>query len=197
MVEEQFAQQPPNIEIPRPDIQQQSFEEKKSNWKLWLFIGLGTVILISGILYFFLGFNANDIENLPETMGQNQSLGVVLDENCDAFTNNLNSCTKYKCQFTHPFTGELMIKEILGISENKCGYVEEMPNNGEMNCEYTEDMRKAAAQYYVDLESGSFGVEINGTLGGDTQIKYTIDGKEVDNPLQEALDNGQCTISGY
>jgi PBP1b-binding outer membrane lipoprotein LpoB len=124
---------------------------------------------------------------------------VSLDANCDAFPEKLDSCTKYKCQFTHPMTGETMEKEILGIIDGKCNYVEQMPNNGLMECKYTESMRKAAAKYYEDLASTeSSGTSVKADLGsGEVETKYTIDGKEVANPLQEAMTNGQCVISGY
>ena len=124
---------------------------------------------------------------------------VSLDANCDAFPEKLDSCTKYKCQFTHPMTGETMEKEILGIIDGKCNYVEQMPNNGLMECKYTDSMRKAAAKYYEDVAAAeSSGTSVKADLGsGEVETKYTIDGKEVSNPLQEAMTNGQCIISGY
>ena len=78
---------------------------------------------------------------------------VTLDANCDIFPDKLETCAKYKCQFNHPFTGETMEKEILGVIDGKCNYVEQMPNNGKMECKYTESMRKAAAKYYADVHS--------------------------------------------
>jgi len=119
--------------------------------------------------------------------------------NCDTFPDMLNSCTKYKCQFIHPFTGETMEKEILGIIDGKCNYVEQMPNGGQMECKYTESFRKIIAQYYKDtLTAESIGFDINIDLGsGEQETKYTIDGKEIANPLQEATDTGVCIISGY
>jgi len=122
-----------------------------------------------------------------------------LSANCDAFPDMLSSCTKYKCEFIHPFTGEAMGREVLGIIDGECNYIEQMPNGGQMECKYTESFRKVIAQYYKDnLNAESSGFEINIDLGSDEVVtKYTIDGKEVENPLQEATDNGFCTISGY
>jgi len=119
--------------------------------------------------------------------------------NCDAFLDMLTSCTKYRCQFIHPLTGETMGKEILGMIDGKCNYVEQIPNGGKMECKYTESFRKIIAQYYKDMEyAESIGFEANINLGSGEQItKYTIDGKEVANPLQEATDTGICVISGY
>jgi uncharacterized protein YxeA len=117
---------------------------------------------------------------------------------CTEFPDMLENCTKYTCQFTHPLTGGKMTKEILGVVNNTCSYTEEIPNNGRMNCNYTESMRKAVAQYDRDLANAtSSGTEVSSNLGGETKITYTIDGKRVENPSQEALDEGQCKISGY
>ena len=91
-----------------------------------------------------------------------------------------------------------MTREIVGIADGKCSYIEQMPNNGEMSCKFTETMREGVAQYYKDVakaESGGTSVQTNSN--GESQIIYTIDGKQVKNPLQEAILNGQCVVSGY
>ncbi len=124
---------------------------------------------------------------------------VVAAANCDAFPDKLSSCTKYKCQFVHPFTGETMQKEITGIVGGKCNYVEQMPNNGKLECNYTTSQRTAAAQYYKDVAAAeSTGTSMNLNLGsGEQKTTYTIDGKEVENPLQTFTTDGTCVISGY
>lgn len=118
---------------------------------------------------------------------------------CDAFPNKLDACEPFSCEFEHPFTGEMMEKKITGLSNGKCKYTEEMPNNGRMDCEYSESLRKAVAQYHRDLATAeSAGTSVKADLGnGETETTYTIDGQEVENPLQEAMDSGACTISGY
>jgi hypothetical protein len=115
------------------------------------------------------------------------------------FTDKLSSCTKYKTTFKHSLTEETLEKEILGIISDKCNYVEQMPNGGKMECKYSESERMAAAQYYEDIASvESAGTNINANLGsGELKTTYTINGKVVDNPLQEALNTGVCVISGY
>ena len=120
-----------------------------------------------------------------------------ISDNCDAFPNKLELCESFSCKFEHPFTGEMMERKIVGLVSDKCQYIEEMPNNGKMDCEYSESLRKAIAQYYRDIavaESVGTGVEAN--LGsGDVKTTYIIDGKEVENPLQEAMNSGECVIS--
>ena len=120
-------------------------------------------------------------------------------DGCDAFPNKLDLCESFSCKFEHPFTSEIMEKKIVGSVNDKCQYTEEMPNNGRMDCEYSESLRKAVAQYYRDLAiAESFGTSVNADLGsGDVKTTYTIDGKEVENPLQEAMVSGQCVILGY
>lgn len=129
--------------------------------------------------------------------GTQQTASIA--ENCNTFPDKLDSCLPYKCQFQHQLTGQTLIKEITGLNGDKCSYSEQMPNNGNMECQYTENMRKAVAQYYKNMASAeSVGTSVNINLGsGEQKTKYTIDGKEVENPLQEAMDTGQCVVSGY
>lgn len=112
---------------------------------------------------------------------------------------NLESCQACTQKFTHPFTGESLEKRIEGIIDGECLYIEEMPNKGKMECRYSEESRKAVAQYYRDLAGAeSFGTKANTSAGtGKSEITYTIDGKEVKNPLQECMNDGTCVVSGY
>ena len=121
-------------------------------------------------------------------------------KDCADFLARLETCTPYKCTFVHPFTGQRMEKRIVEYKNKKCAYTEQMPNGGKMECAYTDSLRKAVAKYYSDLEAAqaagkSTGETVHIAPGGKT--RYTIDGKEVENPLQTALDSGQCKISGY
>ena len=115
------------------------------------------------------------------------------------FADKLSSCEVYKTTFKHLFTGETLEKEILGLIDGKCNYVEEMPNGGKMECKYTESQRIAVAQYYKEATNAeSVGTSISASLGSDqTQTTYTIDDKVVENPLAEAMNSGVCIISGY
>jgi hypothetical protein len=117
----------------------------------------------------------------------------------DLFSNNLASCKAYKTNFVHPFTGETMNKEIFGIVDGKCKYIEQMPNGGQMECKYTESERVAIAKYYLDIaKESSTKIKISfGLTQGSVKSTYTVNGKEVSNPLQEALNNGACMVSGH
>ena len=111
----------------------------------------------------------------------------------------LESCEVFAQGFTHPLTGDLMGKNIAGIADGKCLYIEDMPRGGKMECRYSEASRKAVAQFYRDTANAkSSGTQVRISLSdGKQERKYTIDGKEVTNPLQASLDNGTCVTSGY
>ena len=116
---------------------------------------------------------------------------------CADFPDKLDSCTKYSCKFLHPFTGEEMTKQILGLENDKCHYTEEMPNDGKMECYYPSSLRKAVAQEYKDLQSAQ-DTSVSVKIGSEgTKVTYTVDGKTVSSPSQEALDSGACVVSGY
>lgn len=134
------------------------------------------------------------IPSSTESSNQNQSQNPEI-----IFADNLNSCTVYKTSFKHPLTGETLKKEIMGIIGGKCVYREQMPNGGEMECNYAESERVAVAKYYKNLaaaESASTSLETNLT-SGEQKVAYTINGKDVENPLQEAINSKICVISGY
>ena len=192
--------------------------KKLFNFLLILIIGVVVIGLIGGGIFFFTFQNNNvnsdteinsgdlltdketekDSEQLVEEIQNIEPLGSELIA-CDAFPDKLDSCEVFSCEFEHLFTGEMMEKKIIGLVNDKCKYTEEMPNNGRMDCEYTESLRKAVAQYHRDfIASESVGISIKADLeSGDVEATYNIDGKEVENPLQEAMSNGQCVISGY
>ncbi len=111
----------------------------------------------------------------------------------------LELCEVYAQKFIHPFTRDSLEKKIEGIVDGKCLYVEGMPNGGKMECRYSEESRKAVAQYYRDTANAqSSRTEVRLSLdSGKQETKYTINGKEVANPLQESMNSGACVISGY
>jgi hypothetical protein len=138
-------------------------------------------------------------QEVPTEQVQEEPPAEIELSGCDAFPDKLDACEQFSCEFEHPFTGEMMGKEVIGLVDSKCQYTEEMPNNGRMDCEYSESLRKAVAQYHRDLVAAeSAGTSVKADLGsGETETTYTIDGQEVENPLQEAMNSGACTISGY
>jgi len=104
---------------------------------------------------------------------------------------HLEECKELKQEFTHPFTGQPTESNIVGMVDGKCLYREEMPNNGMMECKYTEDVRKAVANEYREMGSMQ--------EGNMVKMKSTsiVDGEEVESPLVKAMNDGTCVISGY
>jgi len=119
---------------------------------------------------------------------------------CSGFADKLSSCEKYTCEFIHPIIPQNMKREIVGIVWWKCAYIEEMPNWGQMQCKYTEVQRKIAAKYYnyiSNLNGNTFTTKVTGFLGSWVEATSTVDGEEIENPLQTYLNDWTCTISGY
>ena len=114
------------------------------------------------------------------------------------FADKLETCKPYKGSFDHPFTGEKLTREIMGMASSKCVYIEGMPVGGKMECKYSKDSLSSIAQYYRDsVNADSFGVNISGSITDSTpETTYKINGQIVDNPLQESMNNGDCVISG-
>lgn len=115
----------------------------------------------------------NDLENLLDKE-KNNSI------ECPDLADNLENCAEYSCEFTHPFTSEKLERNIVGFEEKQCIFVEKMPGDGELRCEFDEATRKKVAEFYrVALGSDDLGAS------------------ETENPLEEATINGTCIISGY
>lgn len=138
-----------------------------------------------------------------EAEGIKENIAVTMDEPEPPydmeFIDKLERGVPYVGTFKHPFTGETLKREIIGIEGDKCVYIEEMPGGGRMECRYSESQRGAVAKYYKDiLSSKSWETDAHLTPDKETtKITYKIDGKEVENPLQEAIDSGACVIKGY
>lgn len=119
---------------------------------------------------------------------------------------NLDTCDEYSQTFIHPFTGTEMVRRVMGVKEGKCLYTEQMPNNGSMECKYTKEYRVAVAEYYRKLADAELSdkkvetkVEAKMSSNGEQEAKntYLIDGKQVENPLDKAMNDDICMISGY
>jgi hypothetical protein len=117
---------------------------------------------------------------------------------CPDFPAKLDTCSPHTCTFTHFFTSGKMERKIVGLRADTCSTVEQMPGTGRMECAFPPAMRKEAAQFYrlmaaADVNGST--VDTKTTTGpGGTKSTTTIDGKEVKNPLQQALETGVCKI---
>lgn len=112
----------------------------------------------------------------------------------------LEICEMFSCVFEHPFSGTKMNKHILGLEDNgKCKTQEEMPNKGRMTCQFSEKQRKEVAAYLRKTAKAET-IESKTTVdivGGKSKQIEKQDGKTVKNPLNEAMQDGTCVVSGY
>lgn len=167
-----------------------------------LFISLTTLATISGLSYF--GFRYFLTPKPSSSINQVVEKKATSNPTCDLLADNLQSCTPFKCQALHPFTNTFMQKEIVGLVETKCLYRDQMPNNGLMECKFSESTRLAMAKsFQTEIEAMSSGKSMESSLSvdlvtGESQTTHSIDGQVVtDNPLQTALTDGTCVITGY
>lgn len=115
------------------------------------------------------------------------------------FAAKLKSCQASTTEFVHMLTNEKMKRIIEGVSEGKCIYIEEMPNNGRMTCRLNETDRKEYATYFEEIAAGN---EIStsaeaGTTADTSTSTTVVDGKPLSFDPNTLFTNGSCEISGY
>jgi hypothetical protein len=196
--------QDPNQSILNPES---TVKNSKSPKKAIFIILLLLVLVALGIGGYFYISNQNanlaELENeitTPLTTPMPTVTPEVVSEvaECAEFAQMLETCTPYTCQFTHPLTGTLLTREIVGIEDGTCVYNEQMPENQVLSCNYSLEVRVAVANYYRDIMSTETVGEDTETSGFGSELgapkSYTIDGVEVNDPNQEALDRGECSV---
>jgi len=117
---------------------------------------------------------------------------------CPDYAAKLDSCSPYTCTFTHPITGDILERKIVGLAAGNCATVESMPGTHKMTCQLPPETRKAVATFFRAAQSAAAaGQSVGGTLKkGDRHLEATttIDGTPVANPLQRAFEAGVCQI---
>ena len=138
----------------------------------------------------------DDIVSVDVKLGTKLTNAV---NSCGDYADRLEKCESFQCQYSNPIFGSTMTKQIIGIENDKCHTVEEMPNKGMVDCKYPMTKIKAIAQYLRNLSvAQSSHIKISVSFGDKLKTKEEIDGKEVKDPLQESMSNGDCimTIKG-
>ena len=159
--------------------------------------GIETTIsdLLPGATYYFaltaLDSEENESENYstevefllpfselePESINEEKSIDetpVKQDIPCELLPEKFITCEEYTCQFVHPMTSQRMNRTIEGMIEGKCKFIETMPNDERLECDFTEEMQRTMSQYYQKI----------------------VAGQETENVLQKAIDKGYCVILG-
>ncbi len=114
---------------------------------------------------------------------------------------SIQDCTAIVQPYVHPMTGEKLERRITGMKNEKCNYVVTMPKGGKMDCNFPQDKLKDMTDYFNNSTRYKNARIKSSTRFVDgkpvTTNKYFIEGKEIRNPMQESLDNGECVVSGY
>jgi len=135
---------------------------------------------------------------------------------CSVWPDKLQYCVKYKCQYIHPFTQEVMTREISGFSGDLCVYKENMPGGFVMTCQFPHNLRLDVADYYRSIDEDAIisvegkvsfsesqvtylapGVTVNGSsqVATGSTLRFLEDQTETANPMERALNGGICQIS--
>jgi hypothetical protein len=115
-------------------------------------------------------------------------------ESLSYLSDKLRACEPMTCNFDHMMTGDSMQREIVGMVGGKCQYKKETPGGGELICNYDENLRKRAADYYWKMINADNVSSSTSSDGESIESKTTIDGEVVDDPLNEALESGACEV---
>lgn len=145
-------------------------------------MGVFAVIIISlGTFLFFQGDEEKEIPQIEEQIEESVKESVI-SEDCNDFADKLESCEPFSCEFEHPLAESfgiedtIMKRNIVGLTEDgKCNYIEELPNDGEMECNYSDETKIVAVKSFRGLEL--------------SEEEYNI--------LQNAWNGEECVISGY
>lgn len=145
-------------------------------------------------------FSAENLLQLPEEILELANPGVEPDNGhlYTGFAAAIYNCANYEEQFVHPFTGDSLTRRVVGPGDDSCRVEEGVPGNMLMVCNYSFDRLPAVADFYAHPEKLENAKVSSSTrlVDGEpvTTTIYTIDGKEVSHPVNEALAAGECAV---
>ncbi len=121
---------------------------------------------------------------------------AIADE-CDAYVAHLKDCTSFVCTFKHPFTGKPMQEAVGGVAGGQCKTTEQMPNKGKTECSLSPARRVAVVEE-LRMMAAAKTVESEGKGDATGKMKTTVKavGKPVHDALRDAMNAGECEISG-
>ena len=156
-----------------------------------------------------------DRKDFGEAMGRLINLKERINT-CQNLPGKIEHCAPYTCEMSHPLFDVFITRHsISGMKGGKCHYEQTMPNNGLMACNLSVEQRNNFAQLNRDMFSGksiesksSANMEGAWKWNSDGKTKsytkvtkkktsYKVDGKETKNMMNDALENGDCVITGY
>lgn len=110
-------------------------------------------------------------------------------------------CEEYNETFRHPWTGDQMRRTVFGIIEDRCHFGEQLPGGGLLTCQFSMERLPAVADFYANAEKYE-NMEISSNTEffdgvAVTTNTYIVDGEPYDHPIDVALRDGECVVSGY
>ncbi len=145
-------------------------------------------------------FSAANLLQLPEEILEFAEPGIEPDDGqrYTGFAAAIYNCTDYEEPFEHPFTGDSLTRRVVGPVDDACRVEEDVPGNMLMRCNFSNDRLPAVADFYAHPETLQNAKVRSSTrfVDGEPVITtiYTIDGKEVSHPINEALAAGECAV---
>ena len=184
----------------------QIFYDKKGRMQTVVLVAvIFTVLAGMGLFLFFpkmpsgvkpikINNNTNSANNIPASNKIAEPENPALRDNCVNLSKNLESCSAYKCMYVYEKDGRELIGEVIGLVADNCHYKEQTRNLGmNLDCIFSSSTRKAVADFYTDLKLYDPENKTGEPIMSDVKI-YSVDGKNVSDPMIEALLNGECQI---
>lgn len=135
------------------------------------------------------------------TMPEGFPVPEVSEDEYEGFPAALLNCTAFEESYLHPWTGRPLTRIVHGVTEERCVVEEEMPGDGLMACRYPLALMPAVADYYANSEKYERMAITSHTefVDGEpiTTNTYLLDGEPYDHPVDTALSDGDCMVSGY
>lgn len=101
------------------------------------------------------------------------------------FISNIKICKPSEYDYTHPLTGEVEQKIILGLEGNKCHFQETMPQNFVLDCLYPVDkLEQVAEDYQKSLDKALQG-QLELVTDDESVVQAMMNNEEVCSILDE------------
>lgn len=118
------------------------------------------------------------------------------EEQMNALAENFSKCSPFKQKFNHAMTKEPLEREILGMKRGFCLFKEGMPNNGMLKCAYHKTYLSKISAYYKKVAGLKNAASVKFSYDGEKSVTI-VDGEELSDPMQDALETGNCKVTGY
>lgn len=173
--------------------EQQTLKQPLQKTKLIL---IGVIVLIAALIVFFIvNLQHGEVKELTEnseiTQPESTAQGEVTlnikhanetqKQDCKDLHERLRTCERFTCEEEYPYTKELLKKETSQLPNNKCMYIEELPDNTKLVCELTREYQEILANYFNNSYQQVFET-------------YIINDKEVEQPILELMSLGKCIV---